>query len=273
MPAFPASVQQVMSLTSNINSSPKQLVKVIDCDPVLTMKLLKVANSAYFGLSRDIRSIHHAVVYMGFNTVRHVAIAIAAVGVLGQQNEAGFEMDDFLLHSLCTAVLTRSLARSLHIKEIDAANFFVAGLLHDIGQVVFAQFQPDTYREVLALARDKQIPLYMAEEQLLTATHMEMGAMLGEHWRLPASLVDAIRMHHVPSTGRTKSGIRDCLFVANLLSAKIHASQVGAQSAPEADLPAWIFRRFGSSLDVILSGCPDFQSEFAAATELLRPSS
>ena len=110
MPAFPASVQKVIALTSDINSSPKDLVKVIDHDPVLTMKILKVANSAYFGLSRKIVSINHAVVYLGLNTVKHVALAIAAIGSLPRENNADFDMDDFLLHSLTTAVLTRSLA-------------------------------------------------------------------------------------------------------------------------------------------------------------------
>ncbi len=270
IPAFPASVQQVLALTADLNSSPKQLIKVIDHDPVLTMKLLKVANSAYFGLSRDIVSIRHAVVYMGFNTVRHVALAIAAIGVLQRENDAGFDMDDFLLHSLCTAVLTRSLARRMRVREVDAANFFVAGLLHDIGQVVFAQFERDAYQKVLHCAREERTPVYLAEERMLGATHMELGALLGEHWKFPNTLVQAIQMHHVPSSGRQKSTMRDCLFVANLLSARLYEPKNGPPAMEEADLPAWVFRRFGPDLDTILADMPDVEGEMAFATELLR---
>jgi HD-like signal output (HDOD) protein len=88
MPAFPASVQKVIALTSDINSSPKDLVNVIDHDPVLTMKILKVANSSYFGLSRKIVSINHAVVYLGLTTVKHVALAIAG-GIPRHKRQCG----------------------------------------------------------------------------------------------------------------------------------------------------------------------------------------
>ena len=82
MPAFPESVHQVMALTSDINCSPKDLVKVIESDPVMTMKLLKLVNSAYFALSRNIASIQHALVYLGLNTVKNLAISIATVDAL-----------------------------------------------------------------------------------------------------------------------------------------------------------------------------------------------
>ena len=270
MPAFPASVQKVLALTSDINSSPKQLVKVIDHDPVMTMKLLRIANSAYFGLSREIVSIHHAVVYMGFNTVKHVALAIAAIGVLQRENDAGFDMDDYLLHSICTAVLTRSLARRMRVPEVDAANYFVAGLLHDIGQVVFAQFQTAAYRDVLQDARARKQPVYMSEHEILGATHMELGALLGEHWKFPAQLVKAIRMHHVPGSGKADSPMRDCLFLANLLSARIFEPKNGPPAMVEAQLPAWVFRRFGSNFDAILAELSDVEVEMSIATDLLR---
>jgi len=270
MPAFPASVQKVITLTSDLDSSPKDLVKVIDHDPVLTMKILKVANSAYFGLSRRIVSINHAVVYLGLNTVKHVALAIAAIGALPRTNDANFDMDDFLLHSLTTAVLTRSLAREMQIAEVAAANFFVAGLLHDIGQVVFAQFKPDEFLACLRLAREKQLPIHEAEDELLGNNHAELGAVLCETWSFPDDLVSAIRAHHMPGTGKNCDAIRKCLFVANLLAARVNRPTNVPSVIEEDDLPPWVFRTFGNDFDSMLSKMPGLQTDLQQATSLLQ---
>ena len=270
MPAFPASVQQVISLTSDINSSPKDLVRVIDHDPVLTMKILKVANSAYFGLTRQIVSINHAVVYLGLNTVKHVALAIAAIGSLPKENKAGFDMDDFLLHSLTTAVITRALARHMRIPEVEAANFFVAGLLHDIGQVVFAQFKPNEFNQALAAARKTGTPLHEQEHAILGNDHSELGALLCETWSFPESLVSAIRMHHVPSPAKDQDAIRKCLFVANLLAGRVNAPVNSPAAVEEDDLPPWVFRTFGNDFQTIIDGLSGLQTDLQQATSLLQ---
>ncbi len=270
MPAFPASVQQVIALASDLNTAPKELVRVVEHDPVLTLKLLKVANSAYFGLSRPIVSINHAVVYLGINTVRHVALAIAAIGVLPKKNEAQFDMDDFLLHSLCTAVVTRALARQIRIPEAAAANFFVAGLLHDIGQVVFAQYEPETFKGVLAQARRDNMPIHQAEEIGLGVNHSELGALLCETWQLPKELTDAIRMHHYPPASGGRNAMRECLFVGNLLSAQLHAPKNGPPAMDESELPAWVFKQFGNDFNAILTQLDNVDAEIAVATEMLQ---
>jgi putative nucleotidyltransferase with HDIG domain len=269
MPAFPQSVQRVISLTSDINSSPKQLVKVIDHDPVLTMKILKVANSAYFGLSRPIVSINHAVVYLGLNTVKHVALAIAAIGSLPRLNDAGFDMDDYLLHSLTTAVITRALAKHLRIPEVEAANFFVAGLLHDIGQVVFAQFKPAEFNAALVEAQKGKVPLHEIEHRLLGSDHAELGAVLCEKWSFPESLVLAIRMHHAPGTGKNSSPVRQCLFVANLLAGRVNAPTNAPMATEEDELPPWVFRTFGNDFETIIDSLDGLQADLVQATSLL----
>ena len=256
-------------LTSDINSSPKQLVKVIDHDPVLTMKILKVANSAYFGLSRPIVSINHAVVYLGLNTVKHVALAIAAIGSLPREKHAGFDMDDYLLHSLTTAVITRSLAKHIRIPEAEAANFFVAGLLHDIGQVVFAQFKPNEFSAALAEAQKGKVPLHEIEHRLLGSDHAELGAVLCEKWSFPESLVQSIRMHHAPGTGKNGSPVRQCLFVANLLAGRVNTPTNAPMAAEEEDLPPWVFRTFGNDFETIIESLGGLQADLIQATSLL----
>ncbi|MFY8041295.1 MAG: HDOD domain-containing protein, partial [Rhodoferax sp.] len=110
MPAFPKSVQRILELTRDVNSTPKDLVDVIDKDPVVTVKILKVVNSAYYSLPKQITSIGHAVVYLGFNTIKNLALSIAAIGMMPKDNAAGFDVQQYLLHSLATAGIAKQLA-------------------------------------------------------------------------------------------------------------------------------------------------------------------
>ena len=100
MPAFPKSVHQVLKLAADINCSQKDLVEVIKNDPVFTLKILRLVNSAYFGLSREITSINHASVYLGLNTLKNVALGLAAVGAIPKISGGGRDMGAFWLHSL-----------------------------------------------------------------------------------------------------------------------------------------------------------------------------
>ncbi|MFK5892431.1 MAG: HDOD domain-containing protein, partial [Pseudomonadota bacterium] len=138
MPAFPSSVNQILQLTSDINSSPKELIQVIEHDPVLTLKILKLVNSAYFGLSREVTSIKKSVVYIGLNSIKNISISIAAIGVLPSKNLSGYSMSDFLLHSLNTAAVAKLIGKSKGVAETDLGDYFVTSLLHDIGQLALA---------------------------------------------------------------------------------------------------------------------------------------
>src|SRR5262245_9703103 len=100
MPTFPSSAHRIIELTNDMNCAPKDLVKVIEHDPILTLNVLKLVNSAYFGLAAKVTSVKHAVVYLGINTVKNLALSIAAMGALPSQNELGFNMSNFWWHSL-----------------------------------------------------------------------------------------------------------------------------------------------------------------------------
>ena len=109
MPAFPKSVQRILELTRDINCKPKELVGVIEKDPVMTIKLLRILNSAYYSFPNPITSVHQSVVYLGLNTIKHMALSFATVGVLPPDNDAGFDINSYLMHSLTTATIARML--------------------------------------------------------------------------------------------------------------------------------------------------------------------
>ena len=118
MPAFPKSVQRVVQLTSVSDSSAKDIVQVIESDPVMTIKILKVINSPFYGMPQKISSIQRAVVHLGLNTIKNLALSVAAMGVLNPRNKADFNINDFLLHSLTTASICKMLAEKLEVSQV-----------------------------------------------------------------------------------------------------------------------------------------------------------
>ncbi|MHB8951048.1 MAG: HDOD domain-containing protein [Rhodoferax sp.] len=251
MPAFPKSVQKILELTRDVNCSPKDLVQVIDKDPVVTVKVLRVVNSAYYSLPKQITSINHAVVYLGFNTIKNLALSIAAIGMLPASNAAGFDGAQYLIHSLSTAAIAKQLA--LRLDDADPMDCFIAGLLHDFGKVVFAQFMPAEFRQALETSQGNESSLHLALRELIGADHAVVGAMLVEKWRFPAELVETIRCQYGPEVKDTP--MIACVFAANQISKRLEFGFAGNLFVEE--LPPAIAQRLGGTLDELIVSLGD----------------
>ncbi len=247
MPAFPQSVKKILELTRDANCSPRDVVQVIDKDPVITVKVLRVINSAYYNLPRQITSINHAVVYLGFNTIKNLALSVAAIGMMPTSNAAGFDGQKYLLHSLATAGIARQLAQRLG--DADPMDCFIAGLLHDFGKVVLAQFMPQEFRLALENSQSSQSSLHLALRQVIGTDHAVVGAMLVEKWRFHVDLVDAIRLQYGPELKDTP--MIASVFAANQISKRLKFGFAGNPWIEE--LPPAIAKRLGGTLDEVIS--------------------
>jgi len=223
LPAFPKSVQTILTMTQDINCAPKELVEVIDKDPVVTVKILKVVNSAYFGLPKSISSVGHAVAFLGFNSIKNLALSVAVVGVMPKENSAGFNANAYLLHSLATAVIAKRLAISRDIA--DPVDCYTAGLLHDFGKVVCAQLMPDVVEQALAESRSQGQSLHVLLRASIGTDHATIGAMLAKRWQFAANLVDVIGQQH--ESGTSDSGLFACVFAANQISKRLNYGDGG----------------------------------------------
>ncbi|NOQ16048.1 MAG: HDOD domain-containing protein [Methyloprofundus sp.] len=226
MPAFPKSVHKLMQLTANEDAATRDIVALIESDPVMTVKILKVINSAFYSLPQKITSIQRALVHIGVNTIKNLALSIAAIGVINSQNRAGFDINQFLEHSLATAVISKKLAERMQVPLQESSDYFVAGLLHDFGKIVFAQFMPDEFKQALEQSRVQQVDLHITELKYIGISHAHAGRMLAKNWELPASLANAIDLHH------NKEGdnlLWHCVFAANQI-AKTY--QIGSAGNP-----------------------------------------
>lgn len=261
MPAFPKSVQKVLELTRNINCLPKELVGVIEKDPVMTLKILKVINSAAFALPNKMTSINQAVVFLGLNTVKNMALSFAAVGMLPRTNAAGFDIQKYLMHSLTTASIARALATKYAHGEVDPSDVYIAGLLHDFGKVVFAQFMAKEFQQALAYSKEKQVALNVAEQAVIGADHSVVGAMLVKRWQFAPALIDCIRDHHVESAS---GAMVDCLRMADQICRHQNFGDSGNPYWPGE--PVVSPQRFGGDIEQVVAAMGDL-SRFAAEAQ------
>lgn len=251
MPAFPKSVQKILELTRNMDVQPKDLVQVIEKDPVITVKILRVLNSAYYSLPNKITSINRSVVYLGFNTIKNLALSIAAVGILPKRNEAGFDIQPYLMHSLTTAGIAKLLGGKL--SGTDPMDCHIAGLLHDFGKVVFAQFMPHEFSGAMTLSLRENISLHEAEKRAIGVDHAVVGSMLAEKWQFPQALIDCIRNHHSGEGG--ECGMWASVYAADQISKKMAFGNSG-NPCIEA-LPPVVCRYFGGDIDEIIASLGD----------------
>jgi HD-like signal output (HDOD) protein len=252
MPAFPKSVQRILELTRDINCRPKDLVEVIEKDPVITIKVLQTVNSAYYGLPKKITSINQSAVYLGANTLKNLALTFSVVGMLPQQNGAGFDMQHYLMSSLVTAGVGRQLGAKFPAPGADPTDCYIAGLLHDFGKVVFALYMAPEFRRALDLAAGENLPLHAAEQRIIGADHTLVGAMLAQRWQFPQYLVDCIAGHH---GAQYATPLGECLHVADLIAGRLGYDangNIGAE-ANACRLP----ERFGAGLDAAMAALGD----------------
>lgn len=263
MPTFSQSVVRILQLTATGDAAPKELVRLVEHDPILTMKVLKLVNSAYFGLGRQVSSIKQGVVYVGVNTIKHLAISIAAIGALPRENNAGFDMDAFWTHSLVTGAAARLIAQRQGVPRNDVMGYFIAGLLHDIGQVVLAQGMPVEYRAVLQAALAREACILGIEREMLGTDHAEIGSLLGAHWKLPAELVDAIARHHDAGAAASLTALGKSLFAANQVAKLMdHPDRAISRVEP---LPVELQQWLGLSLEGLVETLDGLPAELEAA--------
>jgi putative nucleotidyltransferase with HDIG domain len=259
MPAFPKSVEKILQLTRDVNCTPRDLVEVIDKDPVVTVKILRVVNSAYYSLPRQMTSVNHAVVYLGFNTIKNLALGIAAIGMLPKSNAAGFDGEQYLLHSLATAGIAKKLGQQT--QDADPMDCFIGGLLHDFGKVVFAQFLPKEFRQALAICQADGSSLHLALRQTIGADHAVVGAMLVEKWRFAPELINTIA--HQYDSEQIDTALFACVFAANQISKKLNFGLGGNPCV--YPLPDQVAQRLGGTLEELIAARDDWESTFEDA--------
>jgi HD-like signal output (HDOD) protein len=196
LPTLPAVVTRIVGMVEDPNTSAEDVNEVISQDPALTAKILKLVNSAFYGFSRRISTVTEAVVILGFNTVKSLALSASVFEVFEGEGSEHFDRVGLWEHSIATGVAGEMAANRIRYPNVEEV--MVAGILHKIGQVVIDQYFHEELTRVIAYAREHDTTMLEAEREILGVGHPRVGGWLAERWNLPAEISAAISYYHDP---------------------------------------------------------------------------
>ena len=217
LPTLPHILVKLIEACNKDDANLAEVSRIVETDPSLSSKILKLINSAFYGLPKKVESIQHSISYLGMTTIRNIAIG-SSISQAVQPSSVGalFNLKVFWWHSLRCAVLARLIARQTHYGSPDEA--FLTGLLHDIGRMVLWINYPKEYTELLAKCNGRS-DLILAGEIRQGVTHCEIGAWMLHRWKLQSFLVDAVLYHH-ESVEKIKKALPlvQIVYAANVLA-------------------------------------------------------
>jgi len=223
LPTLPIVVLRLNELLRSPSTDAQDVGELLQQDPVIAARTLRLVNSAFYGFPRKIASITRAIVILGFQKVRDLALTVSVLDIFDGKSDALFNFEAFWQHALTTAIATETLAK--HIGSPEVRDAFMGGLLHDIGRLILARYISNDFAQAMQYMRKEGCTLTEAEQATLNFDHCAVGEWLTERWRFPPKLIKAIRLHHVPDAAREDVGYVYLVHAGDVIS---RALDVGA---------------------------------------------
>ena len=199
LPTLPAVVHQILGVVEDEGTSSQDLASVLECDHAISARVLRLANSAFYGLPAQVISIQRAIVLIGFDTVKMLALATSVFSALAGRRQSALDPEDFWMHSLGAAKAAHMLARKQG--AADSTDIcFTGGLLHDMGKFLLSLGMGEEYAVVCQEAVVTDRPLREVELKRLGGTHAEVGSWVAQRWRFPAAIATVIAKQHYVSS-------------------------------------------------------------------------
>ncbi|GAO35172.1 histidine kinase [Sulfuricella sp. T08] len=262
VPSLSAVVLEVLASFDRENIEIAGLVQKLGQDQGLTARVLRVANSPFYGMSSKVGSIKEAVVVLGFHNVRSLVAAAGIIGQFPETEHPDFDRIGFWQHSIGTAACALVLAKSLGQNQALA---FTAGLLHDIGKLALDAYFHEDFQLVLAHRVAEDSTLLEAERTVLGLDHTLVGHELAKRWKFPAAIQLAIRDHHQPES---ESGpLADLVHVANVLCHALAIGNAGYEMVPHLSSSAW--SRLGLDWDTMPALWTETEQQYAGLSLLI----
>jgi HD-like signal output (HDOD) protein len=211
---LPHVMVRIMEIITDENSCAADLGSEIAKDASLTVKILKMVNSAYYGFYREIAKVSDAVVVLGFNEIRRLSLAISVLDMFIGKDRKDHRLR-FWAHSFGCAAMSDILAKD---SAVSGTGAFTAGLLHDIGIAVLDQYFPAMFSKIQACMNERSLREHEAEQFLYGFDHGDIGYWLSERWNLPINLSEAIRYHHNPALANEAPQLAQLIHVADILT-------------------------------------------------------
>jgi len=246
MPSLSTTVTKVLEVCNQPNTAPNDLNKVISLDPVLTGQVLKLINSAYYSLPNHISSLTRAIIMLGINTVKNLALSTAVLGAFGQEDSfQTLSMDQFWTHSISVGVTAKTLAARKGIPAAVREEYFVAGLLHDLGKIPLNNCLATEYTQAMELSSLDQSPLRNAETMVLGFDHGVVGKMIAEKWQLSANITEALCFHHDPDNAAEEHRMLTSIVALANTYANLYNFGSAGDPYPEGPIVSFLLKTVG----------------------------
>ncbi len=234
--SFPDIYFQIMEVLNDPGSTASHVAEVVGRDSSLTMKLLRLVNSPFYGFPSKVDSITRAVALVGSNELSMLALGISVVQYFEHVPPELMDMRHFWMHSIACGVFARILAS--HKPGLSEERFFLGGLIHDVGRLVILKCAPESAAASLLLTRDKPCMLYEAEQAVLGFDHSEVASRLMRLWQFPETLEDMVAFHHNPAAA---TSVLDAaiIHIADIMASSMWTGYKGLFYVPPLEPAAW----------------------------------
>ena len=214
-PGMPATAAKLLPLLDNSDSTASEIENILKYDPGLTANILKLTNSAYFGIPTRVSSVKQAIVLLGWKRLLQLVMTIC-MSPLMKKTIPGYDLrsGELWRHSIAVSVAAEILVKSLKISDADEV--FTAALLHDVGKLILGGFVKKDLEQIESMVT-KGITFDVAESMVLGTNHAEIGGHILHKWSFPAELVNAVQWHHDPESCENSCTLSDIVHVANTL--------------------------------------------------------
>ncbi len=230
---------KVTTMVDDPDSSIEDIGKVISQDPSLTAKVLKISNSAMYGFMSEVDTVPRAITLLGTRQIRDLVLAASAFNSFKGISNNLLSMEDFWYHSILCGLAANELTKICGLRNGDG--LFVAGLLHDIGQLIIFNRIPELSQQAILLSMEgpEELEMHEAEQTLMGFNHMDVGMKLAEKWSLPEYIKYCIGYHHAPESAPDFKQQVSIIHIANTIAVLAELNTDDLELAPEVDDYSW----------------------------------
>jgi HD-like signal output (HDOD) protein len=237
-PTLPTIYSTMLDLMANPRSTAKDVADLISKDQSAASKILKAANSPIYGFYGRINTITQAIIFLGFDEVKNLVTALSIIDLFNKDFASNkFNLVDFWKHSISVGIISRTIGKTLGVKDLE--NYFLGGILHDLGKLLFIKIIPAAYAKVIEYALDNRIQIREAELKLLGITHTIAGEILAEKWRLPLIIRQSIRYHNTGFVDTAFNQLVSSVHIANIASSAFGLGYNWEHLIPLPNLEVW----------------------------------
>jgi HD-like signal output (HDOD) protein len=234
---LPSVYTELSAVLSSRHVNATQIAGVVSVDPGLTVRLLKMVNSSFYGFDQYIDTVSHAVSLIGHRQLKELALATTVVHMFRAMPEHLINMDSYWRHSVATAIAARALGRMMGMSKVEY--LFVTGLLHGVGSLVVCINRPHEARRVFIKVKNSGDLLHHVEAEVLGFNHADVGGALMKNWGLALPQVEAVKYKHRPDEAPNHGVEAAILHVSNVVASALNMGSVGDVSVPSLNPWAW----------------------------------